>query len=509
MGETRVELRHLLEDLRDAYPTRPEEAIVTELVANSLDSKASEIRLLASREAKTLLAVDNGSGMSKENFEAYHDIAASTKSRGEGIGFAGLGVKLSLLVARSVVTETKKGPFHAATEWRLQDAKRAPWEWITPPGIVSAASGTAVLIQLKGVDSLLLDPSFIEKVIQHHYFPLLDDEFSKFLRQVYPRGVSFFVNNRLVQAPATLETAYSELFVIQIGRRRTVVGIGMLRKSSRELPEDERGIAVSTFGKVIKRGWDWLGLQPRNPEYLSGIVEVPRLSRILTTNKADFLKDATSLQQYYRYRKAIQEEIVSHLREMGELSERRERSQEDLKPLARELERALDQMIAEFPELSVLLGQRQKGEPVEGPLPVDYGQEAASPEDGVGIMTGTKGGDGIGGGVEVGGGDLPGEAPVPRENGKESVVLHRGHRKRAGFMIGFDDDPARLELAWLSGTTIWINRQHPAFQKALDLRAQSYHIAVAVAWVLAAHIRKEKSPMEFVNRFLGFWARLP
>ena len=28
------------------------------------------------------------------------------------------------------------------------------------------------------------------------------------------------------------------------------------------LPEDQQGIAVSTFGKVIKRGWDWLGLSP-------------------------------------------------------------------------------------------------------------------------------------------------------------------------------------------------------------------------------------------------------
>ena len=42
-GETRVDLQHLLEDLRDAYPGALEETILTEMVANSLDSGAGSI----------------------------------------------------------------------------------------------------------------------------------------------------------------------------------------------------------------------------------------------------------------------------------------------------------------------------------------------------------------------------------------------------------------------------------------------------------------------------------
>lgn len=38
MGETRVDLQHLLEDLRDAYTGALEETILTEVVANALDS---------------------------------------------------------------------------------------------------------------------------------------------------------------------------------------------------------------------------------------------------------------------------------------------------------------------------------------------------------------------------------------------------------------------------------------------------------------------------------------
>ncbi len=47
MGETRVDLQHLLEDLRDAYPGALEETILTEVVANSLDSGATGLRFIA------------------------------------------------------------------------------------------------------------------------------------------------------------------------------------------------------------------------------------------------------------------------------------------------------------------------------------------------------------------------------------------------------------------------------------------------------------------------------
>ena len=35
MGETRVDLLHLLKDLRDAYPGSTEETILTEIMANA------------------------------------------------------------------------------------------------------------------------------------------------------------------------------------------------------------------------------------------------------------------------------------------------------------------------------------------------------------------------------------------------------------------------------------------------------------------------------------------
>ena len=92
MGETRVDLYHLLEDLRDAYPGSLEETILTEIISNSLDSGAARVVLTADPGQRVLTVVDNGSGMKRRELSRFHDLAASTKTRGRGIGFAGVGI---------------------------------------------------------------------------------------------------------------------------------------------------------------------------------------------------------------------------------------------------------------------------------------------------------------------------------------------------------------------------------------------------------------------------------
>ena len=91
MGETRVDLQHLLEDLRDAYTGSLEETILTEVVANALDSGAHRIRFFTRPADATLTIVDDGRGMQRRELARYHDVAASTKTNGQGIGFAGWG----------------------------------------------------------------------------------------------------------------------------------------------------------------------------------------------------------------------------------------------------------------------------------------------------------------------------------------------------------------------------------------------------------------------------------
>lgn len=506
MGETRVNLKHLLEDIRDSYPYPQEEAIITELIANALDSGASKIQFLTVPERQTLVVVDDGAGMTSINLEEYHDIAATTKARGRGIGFAGVGVKLSLLVGEEVITETKRGPFHKATRWKLESAQRAPWEYIEPNGLVSSSNGTAVSIILRDNDSYLLSPDFIERVIQKHFYPILDEDFmNRILKYVYKKWHGFFVNEQRVEIPKTEDAIQSTPFCVKLGRRDKPVGIGFLSKSRKELPEEQRGVAISTYGKVIKRGWDWIGITPRNPMRLTGVVEIPRLSEILTTNKADFLKDVTSLQKYYRYRKAIQEAIEPILREFGETAVPRERPERDLKPLEKEIERVLENMVDDFPELSPLLDRRRRGETVKGIIPDSEAPPIGRIAEGVEVMTGTQGGGGEGSGVEATAGELPGERIEPSNQPTEPGREHNGRRRRPGLMIGFEDNPERDDLGWLMENTIWINKGHPAYQRTMDTEAEDYHIVLSAAWVLSSYLESEKSPQEFINRFLSGW----
>jgi hypothetical protein len=76
--------------------------VVQDPRARAAGGGATRIRLLAQPADATLTIVDDGRGMQRKELTRYHDVAASTKARGEGIGFAGVGIKLGLLVSREV-----------------------------------------------------------------------------------------------------------------------------------------------------------------------------------------------------------------------------------------------------------------------------------------------------------------------------------------------------------------------------------------------------------------------
>ena len=359
MGETRVDLQHLLEDLRDAYTGSLEETILTEILANALDSGASRILLLINAPEATLTVIDDGRGMQRRQLARYHDVAASTKARGEGIGFAGVGIKLGLLVAREVLTETRRGATHVATRWHLVSRHRAPWKWIPPPGL-TGGRGTAVQLSLANPLSPLLDAGYVEETVRRHFAPLLDETFASILARPYPRGVTFEVDGRRVlpAPPPAREVVPVE---IRLGRRRTPSAAGYLALHDHPLAESESGIAISTYGKIIKRGWEWLGVTPTLPDRISGVVEVPDLAACLTLNKSDVFRTGPRAAAYLAYRKALQEVVSRQLAAWGDAhdaSDARPRTER----LERDIERVLDDLADDFPLLNSLIERRAGGQ---------------------------------------------------------------------------------------------------------------------------------------------------
>jgi hypothetical protein len=507
MGQTRVDLLHLLEDLRDAYPGSLEEVILTEILANSLDSGASRIVLSADPAQAALAIVDDGAGMKRRELARYHDVAASRKTRGEGIGFAGIGIKLGLLASEEVVTETRRGPVHVATRWGIASRHRAPWKWISPLGLVGE-KGTAVCLRLRNPLSPLLDAGFLEATLRSHFRPLLDSDFAEILEPQYPRGISFSVNGRALrpEARAGLESAPIRL---RVARARKTSAAGEVWRSTNgaPLPEGLQGIAVSTFGKVIKRGWEWLGLFPARPEQSGGLIEAPALAQSLTLNKADFIRVGAKGAVYLVFRKAIQQAVGAQLSQWGDLPPDAERRDRRSRVLERDIESVLAHLSEEFPLLQSLVERHAGG---QTKLPV--GRPEARPEATLLAVAPPAAGPAASaegaGEASPGGGPERGAEPPPIAEIRDVPVSARplGRRPgRYGLALKFESRPESPELARLAESTIWINEANPAYRRAAASRSDGYHAALGTALALAEVAVEPADARHFVNAFLSRW----
>ena len=533
MGETRVDLQHLLEDLRDAYTGALEETILTEIVANALDSGATRIRLLPSPADAALTVVDDGRGMQRRDLAKYHDVAASTKARGEGIGFAGVGIKLGLLVSSDVVTETRRGATHVATRWHLASRYRAPWRWIQPPGL-TGSRGTAVRLNVSNPLSPLLDAGYLEEAIRRHFEPLLDPAFDQLLGRHYAHGIAFEVAG-LVVARERQTRPDRVVIPIRLGRRRIPSAIATLERRGTAADERE-GIAISTFGKVIKRGWDWLGLTPATPSSVSGLIEAPDLAGCLTLSKNDFIRTGPRGATYLAYRKAIQEVVSSQLAAWGDTRDAGARPR--MVRLERDLERVLEDLADDFPLLRSLVNHRSGGQnrlplPGRGREEVPGSLFANIPSSG----NGDEGMDGAGSTTDIaaasGEGETDGEpaTPAPPAGEQEppatppddtipsadlrhqapisvgtfATVPGRKRPARYGLLLQFESRPDDTELGRLVDSTIWINDAHPAYARAAASRSAGYHIALTVALALAPLAVGAGNEHAFITQFLAHW----
>ncbi len=499
MHETRVNLKHLLEDIRDSYPLPLEEVIINELIANALDSGASQISFFIASSQQSFTITDNGKGMGRRELDEYHNIAVSTKTRGKGIGFAGVGAKLSLLISSSVVTESRGfRRSQSATIWHLATPNRAPWKFTPFIGKTLLAHGTSVTMNLAHGQSLLLSADFVRQTIISHYFPLFVPEFNQAIfKFIYKKGIEFFVNGQKVTISEGAINAQFKVFRVYLGghKSKQPTGIGYVTQHEAHEPFGHFGLAISTYGKIIKYGWEWLGISPKINTNIYGIVEIPAIAQILTINKMDFLKDATSLKQYYKFRKAIQEAVLPILEVFGEKPESKEKSQA-LKPLAADVERTLKNMMPDFPELAPLLGVKRvssknasrlfNGKPLVGVVGVNFQQPENEEIEELKNQ----------------------ETQEPKPDGLTSKTKHqKSKRKGPAIFLGFEVGEEHGVLARIVESRILINTAHPSYRRSLDLDCANYHVVFCVAWTLSQFLQEEHSMHQFINSFLASWGQ--
>lgn len=501
--QSTVNFGNLIRDLAEMYPLDVPEVVVVELIANALDAQATRISLDYDSKHKILTVADNGSGMTRRQFEEYHDFAAGLKVRGTGIGFAGLGAKISFNVADRVITETKGKEFSGGSDWYLQSKKSLEWTDVRPTHVRS--HGTRVEVRFKSATGMPYQSTEdLQTLVRRHYLPLTDPEFLKLYEDmdIYSSDFRFTVNGRTIKPSASedaFELANVKRFPLRIGRKE--VGCGILGLAAHEYPiaPDICGVLICTFGKVIKAEMfnQFFG---ESAARVCGIVEVPELAQFLTTTKTDFHRQGRhrAFEQLFN---PIREEFRAWLKEAGLESRDMPDEGEGSK-----LEREMKKLIDEIPELAEFFGFRQR---TDIPKADARGSGRAEGVQGAELTFPAGSGRRGGGIAPLDVGDGPGEALVDRaDGGVRTTPISRTARR--GPRIGFSAAPERADLAWVEGNTVTINSAHPAYIKnRAGTPARRLHNIFAIATAIQRFLAAggEDHDALFVDRMMAAWGK--
>lgn len=501
--ESSVNFQNLIRDLAEMYPFDISEVVVVELIANSLDAKATRISIDYEPQKKVLVVQDNGEGMTSSQFEEYHDFAAGLKTRGTGIGFAGLGAKVSFNIADRVMTETRSKSLSKGSNWYLKSKKKLVWEDIKPKNIKERGTRVEVRFRLDTRLSIKSTQDII-KLLRRHYLPLLDAKFLELykLKGHYSKNLRFIVNGHIIKPIQIIEEfSLDKVKEFYPQRRDKRFGYGILGIAESEYPvaPDLSGIILCTYGKVIKA--DMFNQFPgKFGPQLFGIVEIPEFVKFLTTSKTDFIRKGKH-REFEKLYAPIREEFKEWLNRIGVESSEIISSDEAI-----EIERELKKIVEEIPELNDFFGFRMSKKVFKKN---EKGMIPSSAQEGIDITfpvgEGEKGGDlGI---VDVG--EEPGQAIVKDEKGKDRATPI-SRKSRRGPKIAFDNRSDRTDLAWIEGNNVVINSGHPSHVKAQsNQRTRRLHNLFAVASAIQRFLgsESERPDLLFIDRMMAAWGR--
>jgi hypothetical protein len=501
--ESNVNYRNLIRDLAEMYPFEVSEVIVVELVANSLDAGATQIAIDYDPSNKSLVVSDNGKGMTAQEFEEYHDFAAGLKKRGTGIGFAGVGAKISFNVAERVMTQTRGRSFSGGSNWYLQSRKKLVWEDIKPSHVSDHGTRIEVKFGAETNPSYSTSADLIE-LLKRHYLPLFDRDFLNLYKRLgfYSNSLRFVVNGQTVLPGDIIgELGLQKVRKLFPSRAGKKIGYGLFGLAAQDYPigYDRVGVLLCTHGKAIKPELfnQFPGdLGPR----IFGLVEIPNFIDFLTTSKTDLLHPRGKHREFEGLYDPIRQEFKAWLTELGVQSMEILDTQE-----AKKLEKELMKLLDDIPELSEFFGFRSKkhvlGESQRGTVD-------AAEHQGVEITFPIGRGLGRGSVSPLDIGNDPGNALVtdPATGTKKAQPISRTARR--GPKIVFVTAPDRIDLAWVDGNNVVVNSGHPSYSKVRsNTPARRILSLFAIGNAVMRFLSQSDSPPDslFVDRLMAAW----
>jgi len=503
--ESSVNYQNLIQDLADLYTFDVAEVVFVELVANSLDAHPTRISIDFDPHKKILIVTDNGKGMTASDFDQYHDFAVGLKTRGTGIGFAGVGAKISFNIATKVITETCSESFSGGSNWYLQSKNKLIWEDIQP--IYLQGRGTRAEVMFAGNVTLPYSSTeHLHKLLKRHYLPLLDTRYLALYERLgrYSSDFRFVVNGQVIE-PSKLTEDFAlekvrEFFPQKAAKR---IGYGILGLAPSEYPLGANlcGVLLCTLGKVIKA--DFFNQFPSSigPRIL-GVVEIPGFVNFLTTAKTDFIIRRGRYREFESLYNPVRQEFKAWLGELG------------IQPIevtgtdeATKLEGELKKILGDVPELAEFFGFRTRKAILQ---PDSSGAINAFPQEGIEetfpVGEG-EAGEGLGP-VDIG--EQPGQALV--EDTKAGIESAKPISRvgRRGPKITFVEAPDRIDLAWVDGNNVAINSGHPSYTKIQsDAMARRLHSLFAIAGAVQRFMAGEdrNRDLMFADRMMAAWGK--
>jgi len=468
-SDLKVDILKVIQNFVEMYPYSAAEILVLEAIANSLDAKASGIDICVftdDKGRKIFRVVDNGEGMSKSVFEEnYHALSISSKSKGEGIGFAGVGSKLYLIflaAGESIVTETKSKDFHGSSQ--ITVINNAPkWTYINKKSLTH--TGTLFEVRLNKEDALMLSKERIIHTIQTYYNAILLGRYRNIVisysgEQISPWKTGFIK-----------ETISPKIF--KIGKMEFKCYFELAKNDLTE----KQGLEIVVFGKQIKStqwfDFDYL-VKPALRKRITGQILADGLSSLLTTNKCDF-RYQTNVRLWGSFRQKAYDIFGDWLESIDALEDKpTTETDPKLESICKSLESDINKLLKDpcFVGFNPFLKTQHRTTLVESPAGCIKAEEVPGSQP----TEGTAGREGTGNGVIVIGPEN-GKGLVESENGsKNGIPVIR--QVRHGIAINLKEDPKNPKESWLTSEAIVVNTGNPIFTKCsvIGHAAESQHI---------------------------------
>ena len=445
--DMQIDIMHALRDFLDAYDDHSE-MVVTEAIGNAIDVGATEMRVALKTDKSDDAVIsfyNNGPGMNEKQFEDYHVVARSSKTKGRGIGFAGVGAKVYLAAwpeGTVIHTETSDGRTPLASNMYVRDG-RLKYAYVNP---ALNKAGTLYEVKLKYLDYCKL-ANEIDGIIVDTFTPAMLN------------GLKISVNGKPIQPWKPRHEFKKSIKATAKGRHYGI----LLTVAEDDVPPAKQIFQYHVSGKVIMtKKPDWRDeLKGRYKGRVHAFVDATKLSDFLNLSKTSFKSTQTAdvaamIKETYR-------RAYLALKKEGFIEAESIRKWEQT-PLTR-----FFQKLFKNPEFAWLnpepIGGSGGGQPGTG-----GGGGTSEPSNG--------GGKGQNGGSDepksTGGGTTkPGQGDPPRGRGAFSVTFASGLRS--------DRD------GWLDEETnkVVINLDHPLFIKyENNMQARNQRIGSIITSVL-------------------------